>query len=265
MSESTITISFKCNDGSRQDQIFNLFDAIALNPEKCERMKDRTSSAGKQRFIDAVTQLIGQTLGDNIIKLIQHEEFCPESLNYKNKSGHSVLYISASSTAGFGGWPSYKHMLAMEELLSSLGVDEIKFPLLKEAKSMGEVMEVIDEHVDFMDKQVASGKKATTPTLVQETCRLALPGEIDTAVELELKPGNFADQLKLTFDDGQLLEYSINMINGAMWQEKSVTYKGHTISFKTMFHLDSDKSTSRYTGHIGVFSIDDTNALEIEF
>ena len=265
MSESTFTVSFKCDDGSLQDQICNLFDAIALNPEKSEPLKDRTDSDGKQRFIDSATLLIGELPGDSVIKLIQHEEFSPEAVKYKDKKGYSVLYMYASSTAGFGGWPGYSQMLAMEELLNSLGVDDIKFPLLKEAKSLGDVLEIFDEPAELKQKQTASGDRARAPKLVQESYRLAISGEIECVVELELEPSNFADKLKLVFDDGQVLEYSINMINGAMWQEQSVDYKDHTISFKTRFHMESEKSTSRYTGHIGVFSVDGAHALEVEF
>ena len=145
MSESTFTIRFKCNAENKQVAIFDAFNYVALNPEKDAECHKHDDPETINCFKNKICELLSEEPSENLIELLTNEEFFPESLTEKDRNGFSVLYIIGSSSAGFGGWPSYTQLLTMEELFNLLGVDEIKFPLLKEAKSMGDILSIFDE------------------------------------------------------------------------------------------------------------------------
>jgi len=145
MSESTFTIHFKCNDTNRQKDIFDAFNYVALNPENNAERHDYRDPETIAWFKNRICELINTEPNEDLVKLITNDEFFPEQLQEKDKKGYTLLAICGSSSAGFGGWPSYKQLLSMEELFNLLGVDELKFPLLKEAKSMGDILSIFDE------------------------------------------------------------------------------------------------------------------------
>ncbi len=145
MSESTFTIRFKCNDKNKQKDIFNAFNYVALNPENNAVSHDHHDPETVTWFKNRICELINTEPSEDLVKLITNNDFYPEQLREKDKNGYTLLAICGSSSAGFGGWPSYKQLLSIEELFNLLGVDKLKFPLLKEAKSMGDILSIFDE------------------------------------------------------------------------------------------------------------------------
>jgi hypothetical protein len=284
MSEFTFVISFKCDDLDNQDELVEAFDSITSNFSSKEKGIDLDAIKAKIFFIEKISAIMGCELDAELQEFVIDKHFHPVKMT--NDGGRCVLYFNASSTAGFGGWPDYKHYLAMEKLFEFLGANKVEFKLLKNIEATNDDGEAdIDEIIKRPALEAVTGNivksRQTLPvdenapiTLVSdgassnhvsEIFYLQLPDGVSTQVHLTVKPGQLSDLLVLKFDDYQMLEMQLGFFTVFKPKEKSIKYNGYQLSFKCRLYLESKVSTSTYSGHLGEFYIDGKKSLVVEF
>jgi len=284
MSEFTFAISFKCDDLDNQDELVEAFGGITSDSSGVEKGVDLDAIREKIFFIEKISAIMGCELNAELKEFVIDKHFHPVKIT--SDSGRCILYFNASSTAGFGGWPDYKHYLAMEKLFEFLGANKVEFKLLKNieaANDNGEAgtskkierptLEIVKENVVKSSKASSVNGNASITLLsgdassnhVSEVFYLQLPDGISTQVHLTVKPGQLSDLLVLKFDDYQILEMRLGFFTVFKAKEKSIKYKGYQLSFKCRLYLESKVSTSTYSGHLGELYIDGRKALSVEF
>ena len=284
MSEFTFAISFKCDDLDNQDELVEAFDSITLHSSGVEKGIDLDAIKAKIFFIEKISVIMGCELDAELKEFVIDKHFHPVKIT--NDSGRCVLYFNASSTAGFGGWPDYKHYLAMEKLFEFLGANKVEFKLLKNIEAANDDGEADASDVivrltpKIVKENVVKSKQASTvnddvsiilnsgdalSNHVSEVFYLKLPDGTSTQVHLTVKPGQLSDFLVLKFDDYQMLEMRLGFFTVFKPKEKSIKYNGYQLSFKCRLYLESKVSTSTYSGHLGEFYIDGRKALAVEF
>jgi len=284
MSEFTFAISFKCDDLENQDELVEAFDSITLKSAGEQNGIDLESIKAKIFFIEKIAAITGCDLDEELKEFVIDKRFHPVKIT--NEQGLCVLYFNASSTAGFGGWPDYKHYLAMEKLFEFLGANQVEFELLKNVDAANDSSKVLNNGLskktkDAIVKKVEVVKKASnavkhdSPLVltsgkaqsghVSEVFYLKLSDGVSTQVLLTVIPGQISDFLTLKFDDYQVLEMRLGFFTVFKSKEKSITYKGYKLSFKCRLYLESKVTTPAYSGHLGEFYINDRKALAVEF
>ncbi|PCJ85773.1 MAG: hypothetical protein COA54_10245 [Thiotrichaceae bacterium] len=284
MSEFTFAISFKCDDLENQDELVEAFDSITSKFSSEKNGIDLDAIKAKIFFIEKISAITGCDLDEELKEFIIDKRFFPVKIT--NEQGLCVLYFNASSTAGFGGWPDYKHYLTMEKLFEFLGANKVEFKLLKNVDAKNDNSSARDDHLPEKIKPavvkkievkkkpssrvkcdssiiLASGK--TQSGHVSEVFYLRLPDGVSTQVLLTVKPGQVSDFLTIKFDDYQILEMRLGFFTVFKPKEKSIHYKGYKLTFKCRLYLESKVTTSVYSGHLGEFYLDGKKALAVEF
>jgi len=284
MSDFTFAISFKCDDLENQDELVEAFDSITLKTAGEDNRIDLDAIKAKIHFIEKVAEIMGCDLDEELKEFVIDKDFHPVKIT--NEQGFCVLYFNASSTAGFGGWPDYKHYLAMEKLFEFLGANKVEFKLLKNVDAANDSnktsSDVVVEKVKPVavkkietekqalktvktDSQIILTSEKTQSAHVSEVFHLQLPDGTSSQVLLTVRPGQVSDLLVIKFDDYQTLEMRLGFFSLFKAKEKSIEYKGYKLSFRCRLYLESKVTTSVYSGHLGEFYLDGRKVLAVEF
>ena len=284
MSDFTFAISFKCDDLENPDELVEAFDSITLKSDSRKNGVDLEAIKAKIHFIEKVAAIMGCDLDEELKEFVYDKRFHPVKIT--NEQGLCVLYFNASTTAGFGGWPDYKHFLAMEKLFDFLGANQVEFKLLKNVDAANDsskvsVGEVVEEIKPVVVNKVKDEKKTTSKVSyknsivltsgqsqsghLSEIFYLQLPDGVTTQVLLTVKPGQISDLITLKFDDYQTLEMRLGFFSVFKPKEESIEYKGYKLSFRCRLYLESEVTTPTYSGHLGEFYLDGKKALTVEF
>ena len=288
MSEFTFAISFKCDDVENQGELVEAFDGITSSSSAIEKGINLDAIKAKILFIEKIATITGSELDEEMKEFVIDKHFHPVKIT--SDGGRCILYFNASSTAGFGGWPDYKHYLAMEKLFEFLGANKVEFKLLKNveaANDNGEVVvdEVVNKEVPEVVQEVvqevaAKSERAllvrdnasitlvsdsASPSSMSEIFYLPLPNGVSTQVHLTVRPGQISDLVVLRFDDYQRIEMRPGFFTVFKPKEKSIKYNNYQLTFKCRLYLESEVSTSTYSGHLGEFYVDGKRALTVEF
>jgi len=288
MSEFTFAISFKCDDVENQGELVEAFDGITSSSSAIEKGIDLDAIKAKILFIEKIATITGSELDDEMKKFVIDKHFHPVKIT--SDDGRCILYFNASSTAGFGGWPDYKHYLAMEKLFEFLGANKVEFKLLKNveaANDNGEV--VVNEIVNEVDKRevpevvqevavkserallvrdnasITLVSDSASPGSMSKVFYLPLPDGVSTQVHLTVRPGQISDLVVLKFDDYQRIEMRPGFLTVFKPKDKTIKYKNYQLTFKCRLYLESEVSTSTYSGHLGEFYVDGKRVLTVEF
>lgn len=282
MSKFTFAISFRCNDLKNQEALVDAFNSITLKSVNEGRI-DLEAIKAKIHFIEKIAVIMQRELDDELKSFVRDKRFHPVKLT--NEEGLCILYFNASSTAGFGGWPDYKHYLAMEKLFEFLGVTKVEFKLIKntdaddgsepqinaidnvraETKAVAEIDEKTSGSSIKGKNSIVLSSSDESPGKVSEVIYLRLPDGSSTQIHLALKAGPVSDLLTLKFENYQMIEMKLGFFTVFRPKEKSIQYKGYNIAFKCRLYLESEVTSSVYSGHMGEFYIDDREALVVEF
>jgi len=284
MSEFTFAISFKCDDLENQDELVEAFDSITSKSADEQDGIDLESIKAKIFFIEKVAAIMGSDLDEELKEFVIDKHFHPVKIT--NEQGLCVLYFNASTTAGFGGWPDYKHYLAMEKLFEFLGANKVEFKLLKNVDaandsnkvsndglsektkpSIVKKVEVVKKTLEAVrrDSSIVLASNKTQSGHVSEVFYLKLPDGVSTQVLLTVKTGQVSDLLTLKFEDYQVLKMRLGFFTVFKPKEKSITYRGFKLSFKCRLYLESKVTTPVYSGHLGEFYLNGKKTLAVEF
>ncbi|VAW51375.1 hypothetical protein MNBD_GAMMA05-860 [hydrothermal vent metagenome] len=284
MSEFTFAISFKCDDLENQDELVEAFDSITSKSASENNRIDLDAIKAKIFFIEKIAKIMRCDLDDELKEFVIDKRFHPVKIT--NEYGLCVLYFNASSTAGFGGWPDYKHYLAMEKLFEFLGASKVEFKLLKNVEAANDSDKASNDDAPekikpaivkkikvetktsppvARDNLIVLDSGKTQPGYVSEVFYLQLPNGVSTQVLLTVKAGRISDFLTIKFDDYQILEMRLGFFTVFKAKEKSINYKNYKLTFKCRLYLESKVTTAAYSGHLGEFYLDGKKTLAVEF